>query len=144
MAVTIILFALLACLLPTTTATPVQPRASTPACPSSTLYSTNITYYQGGSPSAPCGNFAVSEGPLTEGECQAIQVYGVGVSQLSNTSCVYAVFHGTDSCDEAAATSVDLTYMPKGNGTTCVDVGVLDGGVMVGASGRWSCPAGVM
>ena len=57
-----------------------------------------------------------------------------------NNTCSFTLFTGSTSCSFGSGTTETIGFpIPAGNGTVCVNVGVLDGGKFQKASGVWSC-----
>jgi len=69
--------------------------------------------------------------------CVELKWAGVSLAQASNHNCSFTLYSGTSSCD-GNATEKTSYQIPAGNGTTCVDAGVLDP-MYEKASGVWSC-----
>jgi len=103
------------------------------------LYPTNISvvFYQGGTTSNACSNVAVTSGYYNESECYNIEVDGLSISQVPGVDCTFTLYTGSSTCDAPSTSST--TSIPAGNGTTCIDTGVLDGGDFTKASGVWAC-----
>ncbi|KXL44979.1 hypothetical protein M433DRAFT_9004 [Acidomyces richmondensis BFW] len=103
------------------------------------LYPTNISvvFYQGGTSSNACDNVAVASGYYNESQCYAIDVDGLSISQVPGVDCTFTIYTGSSTCDAPSTSST--TSIPAGNGTTCIDTGVLDGGELTKASGVWAC-----
>ena len=101
---------------------------------------TKVTYYQGSAGNIATANPAsclmpVGSDTLQADRCYAILTTGLGVQQTINGICTYTLYRGSKSCDGDTTTIV----LPSGNGTTCIDTGVLDGGEYDLASGVWTC-----
>ncbi|KAK5119861.1 hypothetical protein LTR85_007187 [Meristemomyces frigidus] len=99
---------------------------------------TTITYCQGSTASDIC-SMSVGTGTLAAEVCTPLEWSGIGIAQSPNNSCSFTLFTGTTSCDSNATTEKTGYAVPRGEGVTCVDVGVLDGGRYQKASGVWSC-----
>lgn len=121
----------LALTLATTTVTALPSHAYAPyALPPN---STSVTYYQGTVTPSSCG-IAVSSGNLTRGTCYRMYTNSIGVKQVAGHGCEFRLWEG-----EGCKGGYKKCEVQKGNGSTCVDVGVLDGGRYDVVSGMWSC-----
>ncbi|KAK5108711.1 hypothetical protein LTR62_007858 [Meristemomyces frigidus] len=120
----------LATLATKTTALALPASALSQAAPQNTTTTTAV-YYQGGNPSSACTNAStpVSSGLLTNGTCQQLMVYGLGIDQLSDRECNYVLYRGSTDCDGDGST-VTRVVVPVGNESTCIDAGVYDGGML--------------
>lgn len=112
-----------------------------PTYPTSSLpNSTTITYYQGPADLASngCGMLEVAKGPMLRNKCAALGEPSMSIARASNADCVFWVWYGTTDCSTGAAGWTE-TEVARGNGSVCVDSGVLDGGKFETASGMWMC-----
>lgn len=105
---------------------------------------TSVTWYQ--SPlyfagksetmDTSCG-FAVSSGTMKHEVCTKLYTLAMGVQQSPHKDCKFKMWTGSTTCE--GSDKWTEIVVPKGNGTTCMDTGVLDGGKFTKASGIWSC-----
>jgi len=123
-------------------ATPVaMPRA----CQLTPVNSTSVAWYQGSmsftgqssNQNTACGQIEVSSGSMATSTCTNLYTAGMGIPQRSDRTCVFKLWEGDSTC--ASNSSWTEIVIPKGSETTCINTGVLDGGVHYKASGIYTC-----
>ena len=104
-----------------------------------TIYQTNVTYYQGSAISGQyCGDVAVSSGNITSGVCNTAYTYSLSIQPLATRDCEFVLYAGSSDCG-SDATGTSNTFLPAGGHQVCVTTGVLDGGAHIHASGVLNC-----
>ena len=83
-----------------------------------------------------CG-IKVASGSLTGDVCSNFKVLGLGIRQQPDKACKLKMWKDVTTCGGDGAW-IEVV-IPKGNETTCIRTGVLDGGRFYKASGVYSC-----
>ncbi|KAF2220488.1 hypothetical protein BDZ85DRAFT_251816 [Elsinoe ampelina] len=83
-----------------------------------------------------CG-IKVASGSLTGDVCNNFKVLGLGIHQRADKTCKLKMWKDVTTCD-GDGSWIEIV-IPKGNQTTCIRTGVLDGGRFYKASGVYSC-----
>lgn len=97
-----------------------------------------VTWYQPPLQFGPtaCG-MSVGSMTMTSGICMDLYTDALGVAQHSNQDCMFTMWPDVTDCTGDRGWT---EYMiERGNGTVCVETGVLDGGTWTHASGIYSC-----
>jgi hypothetical protein len=106
---------------------------------------TPVDWYQG-SPTFPgtssvisadgsCGT-KVSSGTMTAGGCQKLFTYAFGLHHNPGQACNYRLWKGRTDCSGDNYQDIPI---PADSNVTCINDGVLDGGMWYLASGIYSC-----
>lgn len=85
--------------------------------------------------SGSCGT-KVSSGTMTAGACKKLLTYGFGLHHNPDQACNYRLWKGKTDCSGTEFTDIPI---PAGSDVTCINDGVLDGGMWYLASGIYSC-----
>jgi hypothetical protein len=117
--------------------------AADAAAPKPYKGNTTINYFVGqaggaGSTDAQYCSMDVANGTLQQKVCNTFTTSSVGIAHVPGYDCSLTFFSNDAKC--GGTNNQKVIALPKGNGTTCVGTGVLDGGKYYHGSGIWSCP----
>ncbi|CAC9888180.1 MAG: HCP-like protein [Aureobasidium pullulans] len=101
-----------------------------------TWYQAPLAFSESLSTDATCG-WAVSTGQLNTTKCYVLRTDALGLQQNEKHECALKVWDGVSDCSGEGTWTMHA--IPSGKSTSCVETGILDGGMFQHKSCMLTC-----